>query len=184
MLSISHFIVLPLANLLIVGNSLALPNESLQQTATTWQHAYKTDGKARRLEQLSPEQRRITQKDGTEPAFKNAYWDNKKPGIYVDVVSGEPLFSSKDKYKSGTGWPSFVRTINNNAVNYKADHTLFSKRTEVRSKLANSHLGHVFDDGPVPTGKRYCINSAALKFIPAEQLKEKGYGEYVGLFKR
>ncbi len=131
---------------------------------------------------LNPLQYRVTQEDGTEPPFNNEYWDNKKEGIYVDIVSGEPLFSSKDKYDSGTGWPSFVRPINPDAVREKEDNSLFSRRIEVRSKKSDSHLGHVFTDGPRPTGLRYCMNSAALKFIPKEDLDKEGYAEYKRLF--
>ena len=132
---------------------------------------------------LTPDQYRVTQKDGTEPAFHNEYWDNHEPGIYVDVVSGEPLFSSIDKYDSGTGWPSFTRPIEDDAVTTKSDRKLLMKRTEVRSASADSHLGHVFGDGPRSAGgQRYCMNSAALRLVPVDQLEEQGYGEYRALF--
>ena len=132
---------------------------------------------------LTPDQYRVTQKDGTEPAFHNEYWDNHEPGIYVDVVSGEPLFSSTDKYDSGTGWPSFTRPIEDDAVTTKSDRKLLMKRTEVRSASADSHLGHVFGDGPRSAGgQRYCMNSAALRLVPVDQLEEQGYGEYRALF--
>lgn len=132
--------------------------------------------------QLTPLQYEVTQEDGTEHPFRNEYWDNKREGIYVDIVSGEPLFSSTDKFKSGTGWPSFTQPISKAAVTEHEDSKFFMTRVELRSQLADSHLGHVFDDGPEPTGLRYCINSAALRFIPKENLEAEGYGEYLPLF--
>jgi peptide methionine sulfoxide reductase msrA/msrB len=160
-----------------VNNTISL---NWQETKNTFVKQSKQELK----QNLSKIQYEVTQKDGTERPFKNEFWDNKKEGIYVDLISGEPLFSSKDKYKSGTGWPSFTRPIKENALTTKADKKLFYTRTELRSRLANSHLGHIFDDGPAPTGQRYCINSASMRFIPKEDLLALGYEEFVPLFEK
>lgn len=133
---------------------------------------------------LTPLQYHVTQENGTERPFDNMYWDNKEEGIYVDIVSGEPLFSSLDKFDSGTGWPSFTKPLKPENVMEKTDYKFFMKRTEVRSRLGDSHLGHVFDDGPPPTGLRYCLNSASLRFIPVKDMEKAGYGEYLKLFKK
>jgi methionine-R-sulfoxide reductase len=133
-------------------------------------------------QKLTPIQYKVTQHEGTEPPFNNEYHDNKQPGIYVDIVSGEPLFSSLDKFDSRTGWPSFTRPLVDENIVERTDRSFFTSRTEVRSKHGDSHLGHVFDDGPQPTGQRFCMNSASLRFIPVDRLEAEGYGEFLKLF--
>jgi len=144
---------------------------------------YKKPSDAELRQRLTPMQYQVTQKEATERPFQNEYWDNHAAGIYVDAVSGEPLFSSLDKYDSGTGWPSFTKPLEPENIQTKTDRHLFMERTEVRSAHADSHLGHLFDDGPAPTGQRFCMNSASLRFIPVERLEEEGYGQYLALFK-
>lgn len=146
--------------------------------ASGWQRPDDAELRAR----LTALQYQVTQQDGTERSFDNAYWDNKAAGLYVDVVSGEPLFSSTHKYKSGTGWPSFWQPLGDDVVTEHVDDGLFMTRTEVRSAVADSHLGHVFDDGPAPTGLRYCMNSAAMRFVPVDELEAQGYGAWLPLF--
>lgn len=173
------------AAVLIVTGTMPATAQTSPRSTTGGRHVTETFRKPSDTElkaKLTPMQYKVTQHEGTEPPFKNEYWDNHEQGIYVDIVSGEPLFSSLDKFESGTGWPSFTRPLEPKNVTTKTDRQFFMKRTEVRSTHADSHLGHVFDDGPKPTGLRYCMNSASMRFVPASKLAAEGYGEYAKLF--
>jgi peptide methionine sulfoxide reductase msrA/msrB len=179
------FLPLSGAGLLAINAGATDPGQpSATPVAAGQTTGYGKPSEAELRARLTDLQYEVTQEEATERAFDNAYWDNKQAGIYVDIVSGEPLFSSTDKFKSGTGWPSFTRPIDQNALVERSDTRFFMKRTELKSRQAGSHLGHVFDDGPQPTGLRYCINSASLRFIPVEQLETEGYGQYLYLFEQ
>src|SRR3954462_13267498 len=174
-------IAIALTGLLCAGSAQAQA-KSASAPAPSTKKVYVKPTDADLKKTLTPLQYNVTQHEATETPYRNEYWDNHEPGIYVDVVSGEPLFSSLDKYDSGTGWPSFPRPLEPDNVVEKEDRSLFTTRTEVRSKHAGSHLGHVFEDGPRPTGLRYCMNSAAMRFIPVDRLEAEGYGQYLPLF--
>ena len=181
-LSLMAVILTPLVAGFAVGEEPDRSTKKNTQEDTHMEMAYSRPSDKELKSRLTPMQYRVTQEDGTEPPFNNEYHDNKREGIYVDIVSGEPLFSSTDKFDSGTGWPSFTRPLDENMIEEKRDFKLIWPRTEVRSRYSDSHLGHVFNDGPQPTGLRYCINSASLRFIPREEMAQAGYGKFLKLF--
>ena len=179
-----HFVLVALAFVFpIVASAQTRTTPAARKPSMTTPRPFVKLTDAELRAKLTPEQYEVTQREGTERAFRNAYWDNHEAGIYVDVVSGEPLFSSLDKFESGTGWPSFTKPLESGNVRTKSDRQFFMTRNEVRSVGADSHLGHVFDDGPKPTGLRYCMNSASMRFIPVDKLEAEGYGQYVALFR-
>jgi methionine-R-sulfoxide reductase len=191
--TVAGAIVLAGATLLAIEISAETGQSKVQQVSDVsgsetssspppWTGTYNKPSDEELQARLTPLQFQVTQNESTERAFSNEYWDNKQAGIYVDVVSGEPLFSSVDKFKSGTGWPSFTQPVSPAVVAEHTDTKFFMKRTELKSSIAGSHLGHIFDDGPQPTGLRYCINSASLRFVPVENMEKEGYGEYLSLF--
>jgi len=177
----SSFLLMLIAITFAVAGFVFLTNGQSEKTSASGSTNSKSPADAEPHKRLTPIQYHVTRENGTEPAFQNAYWNNNRAGIYVDVISGKPLFNSIDKFESGTGWPSFTKPIEPERVVEKVDHS-FGVRAEVRSKSSDSHLGHVFDDGPPPGGLRYCMNSAAMRFVPVEKLQEEGLGDYIALF--
>ena len=179
-----HYNRIAIALLLSAGSAQAQDRQTATAAAAAPRKAFVKPSDSELRKKLTPLQYSVTQREDTETPFRNVYWDNHEPGIYVDVVSGEPLFSSLDKYDSGTGWPSFTKPLEASNVTTKTDRQFGMSRTEVRSAHGDSHLGHLFDDGPKPTGQRYCMNSASMRFIPVSKLEAEGYGEYLKLFQR